>query len=408
LASNAQGEREKRPRVVDTRYWYRLSLDTVRGWVIFFGLLGLLALGVISYRYLQEMSMERKAAIIIDEAELMLTRVQTEAGRGANSGIYNEAWQNLQQARRELAAGDFSGSLVSARWSRNLFSSLLDDLRSKAPGGEAQFVDVHGGVEFRRGDGPWQVARSRIVLRSGDYVKTARNGSAEVSFTDGAVFRVRPDTVVLISRNRTESGTPTEDAVSLEYGWIDLDTSSRGGKVRTPEAEATIASDSRVGFAYDRERRASRFSSYQGTMEIRTRIGTLRRLGTMEQFTMTAAGLSANVSLPPSPSLEWPDADTDFELADAEVTLRWKRVDGAPRYALQISRDAHFIDNVIDVEDRVSSSARVGFLEEGEFLWRVAAFSRQGFKGPWSEPQAFRVLGEATPDRTDEQRGDAG
>ena len=399
MPTNVKSERDRRAPIVDTRYWYRLSIDTVRGWIIFFGLLALVASATFGYRYLQAMSIERKALILIEEAESMLTRAQTEVGSGGR-GTYGEAWQNLQLARRQLAVGDYRGALVSARWSRNLFSSLLGDLRSKGPGGEAQFLGVHGGVEFRRGDGPWQVARNRIVLRSGDYVKTGSSGSAEVEFNDGTSFRVRPDTVVLISR-RTDSGVPTVEAVALEYGWINLDTSSQSSTVSTPEAEATIDKDSRVELTYDRNRRISRFSAYRGSMEIRTRIGLIRRLGTMEQFTMTAAGVSRTMKLPPSPQLLAPPADADLWMADEEVTLRWKRIDGAARYALQICRDSYFIDNVIDVENRTGDSARVGFLEPGEFQWRVAAYNRQGFKGPWSEPQTFRVVSDPARSETD-------
>jgi hypothetical protein len=87
----------------------------------------------------------------------------------------------------------------------------------------------------------------------------------------------------------------------------------------------------------------------------------------------------------------WPQPEALFALADEEVVLRWQPVEGADRYALQVCRDDFFIDNVIDVEDRKDNSARVGFLAEGEFQWRVAAFNRQGFKGPWSEPRAFSV-----------------
>ena len=92
----------------------------------------------------------------------MLTRVQTEAGGGTSSSTYNEAWQNLQTARRQLGAGDYKRRLVSARWSRNLFSSLLDDLRNKAPSGEAQFVGVQGGWSFGAATdlGKWRAAAS--------------------------------------------------------------------------------------------------------------------------------------------------------------------------------------------------------------------------------------------------------
>lgn len=395
MARSTKSSRD-RP-LADRRDWYSLSLDTLRGWGIFLALLVLLVVGVTGYRILQHFSVERQAMIVIDEAEFLLTRVQTEAGGGPASGSYNEAWQNLQQARRQVANGQYEEALVSARWSRNLFSSILDDLRNKGPSGEAQFVGVQGSVEFRRGDGPWQVARSRLVLRSGDYVKTGGTGSAEVEFSDGTSFRVRPDTVVLISRRRTDSGAPTEEAVTLEYGWLNLDTTVRGSRVRTPEAEARIAESSRVELTYDRERRISRFSSFQGEMEVRSRVGTMRRVGTMEQVTMTAAGMSAPVALPASPQPMWPEPAAKLALDDERVVMRWGEVRDATRYALQISRDGHFVDNIIDVENRLDNSATIGLLQPGKFEWRVAAFNGAGYKGPWSEPRIFEVVDAHAP-----------
>jgi hypothetical protein len=343
---------------------------------------------------MQRFSVERQAMIVIEEAAMKLGRVQREATGGTGSDTYNEAWGNLQSARQELARGDYQAALVSARWSSNLFSSLLDDMRNKAPTGEAQFLRVQGGVEFRRGDGPWQLARSRIVLRSGDYVKTSSSGTAEVAFADGTNFSVRPNTVVLINRNQGGSESEVQDAVLLEYGWINLNTSENASRIRTPEAEATVGRRSRVELTYDRNRRAGRFASHLGSMEIHTRIGTIRRIGTREMVTMSPAGLSTTVALPASPDPMWPSPEALFELADEEVVLRWQEVDGAERYALQICRDDFFIDNVIDVEDRRDNSARVGFLDEGEFRWRVAALNHQGFKGPWSEVRVFYVEAE--------------
>jgi hypothetical protein len=377
--------------------WYSLSLDTLRGWLIFGFALGLLAVGLTGYRITQRMSQGRQATIVIDEAELLLSRVQKEGVGG--TGSYEEAWRNLQQARRQLADGSHKEALVSARWSRTLFSSMLDDQRSRAPAGEAQFVAVQGGVEFRRGDGPWQVARNRLVLRPGDYVKTAGSGSAEVSFTDGTSFNVRPNTVILINR-RTGDGTvaPTEESVSLEYGWINLDTSERPSRVKLPEAVAHVEGQSRAELSYERGRRRSTFASVHGTMEVRTKVGTVRRLGSMERLIQSAEGISAPVALPQAPTLLIPIKDQFFELADEQLVLRWEHVDGAERYGLQICRDEHFVDNVIDVENRTGTIATVGLLGEGTFLWRVAAFSRQGTKGPWSEPSVFRV-GEQDSDR---------
>ncbi len=179
--------------------------------------------------------------------------------------------------------------------------------------------------------------------------------------------------------------------MSLEYGWVNLDTSERPSRIVTPEADARVAESSRVELSYERSRRRSTFSSFQGSMEVRTNVGTYRRLGSMEQLVQTAGGLSAPVSLPDSPQLLAPTNESVFDLADEQMVLRWERVEGAERYGLQICRDEHFVENVIDVENRTSTVATVGLLGQGRFLWRVAAFTRQGNKGPWSDPGVFVV-----------------
>jgi hypothetical protein len=66
-------------------------------------------------------------------------------------------------------------------------------------------------------------------------------------------------------------------------------------------------------------------------------------------------------------------------------------VPGAAHYALQVSRNHLFVDNVIDAENRTKTRATLGLRGEGSFQWRVAAFGADGLQGPWSEPRKFRV-----------------
>ena len=86
-----------------------------------------------------------------------------------------------------------------------------------------------------------------------------------------------------------------------------------------------------------------------------------------------------------------------FQLEDGQLVLTWQEVPGAERYALQVSRSQHFVDNVIDVEDRDNLKATVGLRGEGSFTWRVAAFGSEGVMGPWSAPRGFRVTANSEP-----------
>jgi hypothetical protein len=104
---------------------------------------------------------------------------------------------------------------------------VLDALGHHGAAGEAQFISVQGSVEYRSGDaGEWKTARGRVTLRSGDYVKTASNGSAEIMFVDGTLYTVRPNTMFVVTRTRTGAGAG-EQSIRMDYGWVNLNTSEK-------------------------------------------------------------------------------------------------------------------------------------------------------------------------------------
>ncbi len=77
--------------------------------------------------------------------------------------------------------------------------------------------------------------------------------------------------------------------------------------------------------------------------------------------------------------------------AGESLVLEWQPVEGASRYALQVARTRFFVQNLIDLDDRTKTSATIGLQGTGSFVWRVAAFDRQGVQGPWSTLRRFRV-----------------
>lgn len=371
--------------------WYRISLDTVRGWVIFTWIVVLAVVGLLGVRYLRGLSHQRQAAIVIDEAQLLLSRAQSGGGAETYWEDYDEAWRILQRARTQLADGDHSGALSNATWSRNVLVSMLDEQGRHGPRGDAHFVAVEGGVEYRRREGPWQVARNRVALRSGDYVKTTADGSAQIRFSDGTLFKVRPSTVILVNRHTSPAREGASRSISLEYGWVNLNTSTQPSRVSTPAAEATVARSSEATVSYDESGALSRFAVYAGEAEVADRAGVSRHLEAMQQIIHTGSELSEVGRLLGAPAVVGPVDGSDVNLAETRLVLRWRGVPGAVRYGLQVSRDEFFVNNVIDVEDRTKTYATLGLRGEGEFRWRVAAYGRDGLKGPWSEPLHFTV-----------------
>jgi hypothetical protein len=381
-------------RDAPNRGWYTVSVDTLR---TLGGLLLVLLVaggGWLVYRVWTQRTLEHEAAFLIDEVGALLERATRERPSGAFVEEFESARGGFAAAQRAVDADDFRTAVAEGRRSRALLLAVLDVAGTGSASGEAQFIAIQGSVEVRRGDqGEWEPGRARDVLRSGDFVKTGANGSAEVVFLDGTLYTVRPNTLFVVTRQRAGVGTATEQTISMQYGWVNLNTAQRGGRLTTPRAEARVARDTEATVSVDEATKTARFAAFRGELEVTSDAGMVRKLGALEQVTQTGSLLSEVNSLPPPPLLSEPGTGYETSLdGDRKLVLSWAPVAGAARYALQISRNRLFVDNLIDVDARTTTAATLGLRAEGTFEWRVAARTREGFQGPWSEPRTFRVV----------------
>jgi hypothetical protein len=112
----------------------------------------------------------------------------------------------------------------------------------------------------------------------------------------------------------------------------------------------------------------------------------------MQQAVQSGGKISEVKAITPAPVLLQPIDGSEVSLASTkQVELAWEPVAGSLRYALQISRNRLFVDNIIDTDNRTKTRATVAVRGEGTFLWRVAAFSKDGLPGAWSAPRELRV-----------------
>lgn len=376
------------------RGWYTLSVDALRGWTIFLVLLVVAGAGYLANREWQATAQRREAGALIAEAEALDERLRTAAGLDRYRNEVESGRGHLAAARQAYDAdGDFAVAWTQATLARNSLLAVVDSLERGGGAGEAAFVSVQGDVEYRRGEsGEWENARGRVALASGDYVRTGGRGSAEIMFADGTLYTVRPNTSFIVSRGGGGAdGAAGEQAIAMEYGWVNLNTASRAARVTTPAAEARVREDSEAFVGYEKESRKARFGALRGAVEV-VAAGVRRQLGGFQEVVQVGDRLSEARPLPGRPQPLEPVADAQID-ADAvgELVLGWEPVGGVARYALQVSRNHLFVDNVIDVEDRTRSRATLGVRGEGSFLWRVAAIERDGSVGPWSDPRGFRV-----------------
>jgi len=379
------------------KHWYKISVDTLRMWG-FLGLLGVLSLlSIWGYSVAQGRYRSHRVEVALEEGRQLLRELNDEENLVSFRVEFTKARDSLQRAQGAVLEGDVRSALTDAEFGRTLLRSILDNLRNRSPVGAAQFIAVHGGVEFRRGGrGEWLPARGRVVLYPGDYVKTAGGGSAEVMTVEGTLFTVRPDTVLLV--DRVEQGSAVaERTFALEAGWVNLSTSQVASRITTPNAEARVEERSQATVSYDAERRLAHFTAIQGALDIRSSDGSRRRLGERERVRQRVATLDETQTLPPAPIPVAPQDNLEVFLGENDrLALAWQPVRGAVSYALQVSRNRLFVDNIIDVDGRRKTQATLGLRGEGSFVWRVAATDTEGLQGPWSLPKRFRISGQRT------------
>ena len=89
----------------------------------------------------------------------------------------------------------------------------------------AKFVNLDGKVQVKKVNSVrWVEADFRTVLDKGDLVQTGSDANARITFADGTIYTVKPDTLVTVEENTTESNKPTSVAVSINHGQVDLRT----------------------------------------------------------------------------------------------------------------------------------------------------------------------------------------
>lgn len=387
------------------RYWYKISVDAVRSWTSVLMLLTIFGGGFVGYRLLSYHLLEREVMLALEEADALAKRLQQDRGITGYREKFSTAKSELSNARVHYENGELPHALGKAERSRSLLSSIVDSLRNRSPSGEAQFITTKGRVEVRRGErGEWRPARGRMVVHGGDYIKTSSNGSAEVMMIDGTLFTVRPGTVVLINRARSSGQGRSARSIALESGWVNLSTANATSRVTTPKAEAEVRQRSEAVVSYDAKKGEGRIAAFRGAVRVASKEDdSVREVGELQQVIQAGGAISAPKRLPDPPELISPDDNLEFYLEGSrQLALAWRPVNGAERYALQVSGNRLFVDNVIDTEQRRKTRATLGLRGEGTFVWRVAAFDSESERGPWSPVHRFRVLAsrQTSPSRS--------
>ncbi len=244
----------------------------------------------------------------------------------------------------------------------------------------AKFVNLDGRVQVKKVNSvQWVEADYRTSLDKGDLVQTGSDANARITFADGTIYTVKPDTLVTIEENSTENNKPTSVAIGINHGQVDLTTPNFNSPeskaaVSTEDANAQLHSNSRMAVKNDPETKESEIVVSSGSAQVQRGAEKID-LAAWEKATIPNGGpiQKSNVLAPP-------DLVEPLNLAPimaenpktSPVRFEWKPVPDAVSYTLRISTTAMFTKTVKDATVRATAAEITG-LDPGEYFWNVTA-----------------------------------
>jgi FecR protein len=388
--------------------WYVISVQKLRQWGII--AVVVIAAGVWGYFAWKRghESIDVRARRKITEAAEELTRARQIPDAPRFASQIREASDYLEEARALYGKQQYQDA-----WNRALESELKSD-RLLGRGGERQVGDAmlshaEGDVAIQRaGSGSWENVRDGQALFNGDFVRTGHSGAAEILFTDGTLYTLRPDSLFEVHGAATPRRAATSQ-VKMVTGNISVYTAQSGSTVKTDAATAEIQQETRAGITVE-EDKSTDVSVTRGAATVRTDHGTAQlvdRQKTRADFATRSLG--PTVEVPPYPTPANPIDGKVFDLrTEQEVTLSWSKISEAARYRLQISRSRLFIPDamIVDLDNRTANRQNVKVLEEGTFYWRVAAINSTGQSSDWSPSLRFRMSNNPAAEESQVQAPD--
>lgn len=334
----------------------------------------------------------KDALAIIDKATMAGARLFAPE-------IIANAIETRNKAIAERNKGLYKESYKFARQSRGLASKALDiSIANQNVPAQAIIYYKKGSVQRREVKGRvWKDTAVNAVLLEGERVRTLSESNAGILFRDESRLRLEQNSLALIQKMRSNKLKNTQDSsiMLLEGDLSALLTGSGGGDnfhLEIPDIDTAIRSNR---FWVSRDEKSTRFSNYDGELEISTAEDKLvigknqgSVIGRMQKR------LSAH-NLLPRASLISP---ASFVTAPSNrLVFEWEPVKGAQSYWLEISTDKMF--NRAVYSEKAFASTRYVWekVPPDVYYWRVSAVDKDGLPGPKSEIRVINVVKDTTP-----------
>jgi len=376
--------------------WFVIPVRKITTWGV---VIALVAAGsILGYRaYVRaKPTVEDRARAEIETATGLLAKATNAAGTVRPGSNVARARGLLEDARGAMGDQHFDEAFRLAVESESYSRRVLGGWGGADENGDASFIFVEGEVALQRaGRSNFETARQRQPLFDGDFIRTGRNGSAEVMFSDGTLFTIRPSSLFEVRRPSAADASGSE--VKMVSGAVNVYTATSPSTIATDDATASVERNSRVSLDVAAGEKTE-VTTYRGKATVSTGLGTVVLEDRQRVVAAARTGmLSPRVALPDAPRPEAPDDNRTFDPTSAgEVELKWSRVPEAARYRIQISRSRLFVPdaNEVDLDNRTGLSAQIKVSREGSYFWRLAAIDRAGNSSDWSAVRRFRMVSE--------------
>lgn len=374
--------------------WYLIKITSIRR-IIAIVITGVVAAGLVFLAY-QRLNLppEGRARKAIEAAELAESDAQSQVLPQNLRRELGQASAQLEIARQNYFAERWPEAESDAESARLRFLALAGAGTHQLTGA-GEFFSLEGRVQYQRaGSSEWDNAQQRMPVFNGDFVRSGRDGSAEILFTDGSLYRIAPNSLLEI-QHKTESDT-TGGTVKMRVGRIHVMTSGSTSTVTTDTTETEIASDSRVAVNVNEgEGGTTRVAAFDGGARVRAASGEEIVLASRQLVETSSEGsLSSTREIPDPPLLLAPQNNTSVDMKkESLVTLEWRGRAEEQAVHLQVSRSRRFVEDAMEVESAEirADSARLRLVAPGTYFWRAALVGDDGVESEWSQIRRMRI-----------------
>ena len=270
----------------------------------------------------------------------------------------------------------------------------------------ARFTLLGGTVKVKAKNSlDWRDATPETVLAKDDLVRTGRDSAAELTFVDGTVVHVRPDSLITIEESSENPRTNEHKFVwKVSSGEVNYGSGAGTGPGSLTEVSTDTMrlrhSGPSAGAVRVAQSGESDVRQFRGTGEVETTGGQKVKVAANQGVRVSATGQAGTtVTLPGAPALVAPVHDANLVYANPSVattTLSWKQAPGAQKYRVVVDVTPGFYRPMVD---RLNEGTAVHLqgLDVGQYCWKVAAVDSADAEGRFSDFARFSVARPPTP-----------